>query len=127
MNLLTLRHFRKLNECWDAQQTAIAFIRIYNLLVALLRLLKENFSKVQYFKCGVDKFDPKNGQGRSFAAGYLHTLQQTALFPKDNVFICCSVTNVTFSALVVLLDPKDPGVFINYEVTDNGNNATVKN
>jgi len=46
LNLLTLRHFRKLDECWDAPQTAFALIRIYNLLVTLLQLLKESFSKV---------------------------------------------------------------------------------
>jgi hypothetical protein len=71
--------------------------------------------------------DSKNGQGRSFAVGYLHTQQQTALFPNDDVFICCYVIIVTFSALVVLLDSKDAGIFINYEVKDNGYDATVKN
>jgi hypothetical protein len=46
LNLLKLRHFRKLNECWEAKQTAFALIRIYNLLVTLLQLLNESFSKV---------------------------------------------------------------------------------
>jgi hypothetical protein len=75
----------------------------------------------------VNKFECKNGQERSFAIGFPHTQQQTALFPKDDVFTCCCVTIVTFSALVILLDSKDAGIFINYEVIVNGNDATVKN
>lgn len=98
LNLLTLRHFHKINECWDAQQTALSLTIIYHLFLTLLQLLNESF--LTYFKRSVNKFDPKNGQVRSFAVDYLHPKQQTTHFPKYVVFIFSSITIVTCCALV---------------------------
>jgi len=43
------------------------------------------------------------------------------------MYLFVVVTIVTYSVLVVILDSKDTGIFTNYEVINNGNDATVKN